>query len=178
MSRIGRAPVTVPNGVEVDVAPREVTVRGPRGHLRQEVPPGIRIEREGETLVVHRSDDQRERRALHGLTRALVANMVEGVTNGFTRQMEIHGVGYRVQAQGDDLVFALGYSHPVVVHAPEGVRFEVSSPTRLAVHGIDKQKVGQVAANLRRLRRPDPYKGKGVRYAGEVIRLKAGKKAK
>jgi len=178
MSRIGRAPIDVPAGVEVQVDDGTVTVTGPRGTLRQAVPETITIDREGGQLLVRRPDDERDNRAKHGLVRALVANMVEGVTNGFERQLEIQGVGYRVQPQGSDLTFSLGYSHPVIVAAPDGITFEVTSPTRLVVRGIDKQKVGQVAAEIRRLRKPDPYKGKGVRYAGEQVRRKAGKTAK
>jgi large subunit ribosomal protein L6 len=136
------------------------------------------VRQEDGRILVERPDDERENRALHGLVRSLVANMVEGVTKGFEKRLEIHGVGYRVQAQGSDLVFSLGYSHPISVKAPDGITFEVTSPTRFAVRGIDKQQVGQVAAEIRRLRRPDPYKGKGVRYTGEVVRRKAGKTAK
>jgi large subunit ribosomal protein L6 len=155
-----------------------VTVTGPGGTLSHQVPRPITVEREGDVLQVKRPDDERENRSLHGLTRSLLANMVEGVTKGFTKQLEIQGVGYRVQAQGSDLVFSLGYSHQIPVRAPEGISFEVATPTRFSVKGIDKQKVGQVAAEIRRLRRPDPYKGKGIRYTGEVVRRKAGKTAK
>ncbi len=151
---------------------------GPRGTLRQDVPRPIELEHDGDVVLVKRPDDERQNRALHGLARSLLANMVEGVTNGFEKRLEIQGVGYRVQAQGNDLVFSLGYSHQVPVKAPEGITFEVSTPTRFSVRGIDKQKVGQVAADIRRLRRPDPYKNKGIRYAGEVLRRKAGKTAK
>jgi large subunit ribosomal protein L6 len=178
MSRIGRLPITVPGGVDVTIDGRQVTVKGPQGTLSRAVPGEITVRRDDGQLLVERPDDGRENRALHGLTRSLVANMVEGVTKGFRKDLEIHGVGYRVQAQGKDLVFSLGYSHPVPVKAPEGISFEVSTPTRLAVKGIDKQQVGQVAAEIRGLRKPDPYKGKGVRYAGEVIRRKAGKTGK
>ena len=178
MSRIGKLPIQIPAGVEFEVADRTVTVTGPRGSLRQDVPRPITLEREGDVVLVKRPDDERENRALHGLARSLLANMVEGVTNGFERRLEIQGVGYRVQAQGNDLVFSLGYSHQVPVKAPEGITFEVSTPTRFSVRGIDKQKVGQVAADIRRLRRPDPYKNKGIRYAGEILRRKAGKTAK
>ena len=178
MSRIGKLPIQIPAGVQFEVSDRTVTVTGPRGTLRQEVPSPITLEREGDVVVVKRPDDERENRALHGLARSLLANMVEGVTNGFEKRLEIQGVGYRVQAQGSDLVFSLGYSHQLPVKAPEGITFEVATPTRFSVKGIDKQKVGQVAADIRRLRRPDPYKNKGIRYAGEVLRRKAGKTAK
>jgi large subunit ribosomal protein L6 len=178
MSRIGKLPIEVPSGVEVTVEGTLATVTGPRGTLAQTIPTSISVRQEGNQLVVERPDDEREHRSLHGLVRSLVANMVEGVTKGFEKQLEIQGVGYRVQAQGPDLVFSLGYSHQIPVKAPEGITFEVSSPTRFSVKGIDKQQVGQVAADIRRLRKPDPYKGKGVRYAGEVVRRKAGKTAK
>jgi large subunit ribosomal protein L6 len=178
MSRIGKLPIEVPSGVEVKVEGTVATVSGPRGTLTQTLPTQISVRQEGARILVERPDDEREHRALHGLVRSLVANMVEGVTNGFEKQLEIQGVGYRVQAQGSDLVFSLGYSHPIPVKAPDGISFEVTSPTRFSVKGIDKQQVGQVAAEIRRLRRPDPYKGKGVRYAGEVVRRKAGKTAK
>ncbi|HZD68449.1 MAG TPA: 50S ribosomal protein L6 [Actinomycetes bacterium] len=178
MSRIGNLPIQLPRGVELDLQDDTVTVTGPRGTLSQRVPRPITVEREGDVVNVRRPDDERESRSLHGLSRSLVANMVEGVTNGFEKRLEIHGVGYRVQIQGNDLVFSLGYSHQVPVRAPEGISFEVATPTRFSVKGIDKQKVGQVAAEIRRLRRPDPYKGKGIRYAGEAVRRKAGKTAK
>jgi large subunit ribosomal protein L6 len=178
VSRIGKLPIQIPAGVEFEVAEGTVTVTGPRGSLRQDVPRPITLEREGDVVLVKRPDDERENRSLHGLARSLLANMVEGVTNGFEKRLEIQGVGYRVQAQGNDLVFSLGYSHQIPVKAPEGITFEVSTPTRFSVRGIDKQKVGQVAADIRRLRRPDPYKNKGIRYAGEVLRRKAGKTAK
>jgi large subunit ribosomal protein L6 len=178
MSRIGKLPIEVPAGVEVRVEGRQATVTGPRGTLSQELPERITVRHQDGRILVERPDDERDSRALHGLVRSLVANMVEGVTNGFEKRLEIQGVGYRVQAQGADLVFSLGYSHPIPVKAPEGITFEVTSPTRFSVRGIDKQQVGQVAAEIRRLRRPDPYKGKGVRYAGEVVRRKAGKTAK
>ena len=183
MSRIGKLPIQIPSGVQFEVADgngrTSVTVTGPRGTLHQEVPRPITLQREGDVVTVARPDDERENRSLHGLARSLLANMVEGVTNGFEKRLEIQGVGYRVQAQGNDqLVFSLGFSHPVQVKAPEGISFEVATPTRFSVRGIDKQKVGQVAAEIRRLRRPDPYKNKGIRYAGEVLRRKAGKTAK
>jgi len=178
MSRIGRLPISVPSGVEITLDGPQVTVKGPKGTLSHTVVEPITIEREGESLVVSRPDDQRDSRARHGLTRSLVANMVTGVTTGYSKTLEIVGVGYRVQARGSDLEFSLGYSHPVPVKAPEGIRFEVQAPTRFVVHGIDKQLVGEVAAKIRRLRKPDPYKGKGVRYQGEVIRRKVGKSGK
>jgi large subunit ribosomal protein L6 len=178
VSRIGNLPIQLPAGVEFEVSGSTVTVTGPRGTLRQDVPRPITLERDGDVVRVLRPNDERENRALHGLARSLLANMVEGVTNGFEKRLEIQGVGYRVQAQGSDLVFSLGYSHQLPVKAPEGITFEVATPTRFSVKGIDKQKVGQVAADIRRLRRPDPYKNKGIRYAGEVLRRKAGKTAK
>jgi len=179
MSRIGRLPIPVPAGVEVTLDGQAVTVKGPKGTLSHTVPSPITIERsEDGTLLVSRPDDERESRSLHGLTRSLVANMVTGVTDGYAKGMEIRGVGYRVAAKGSDLEFALGYSHPVPVAAPEGISFEVQSPTKFVVRGIDKQKVGEVAANIRKLRKPDPYKGKGVRYEGEQIKLKVGKTGK
>ena len=178
MSRIGKLPIEIPGGVEVTIEGTLATVKGPKGTLAQTLPTSISVRQEGNQIVVERPDDEREHRALHGLVRSLMANMVEGVTKGFEKQLEIQGVGYRVQAQGSDLVFSLGYSHQIPVKAPEGITFEVSSPTRFSVKGIDKQQVGQVAADIRRLRKPDPYKGKGVRYAGEQVRRKAGKTAK
>lgn len=179
MSRIGRLPIPVPSGVEVTLDGQSVTVKGPKGTLSHTVPAPITIERgEDGTLQVARPDDERESRSLHGLTRSLVANMVTGVTDGYAKAMEIRGVGYRVAAKGSNLEFALGFSHPVPVEAPEGITFEVQSPTKFVVRGIDKQKVGEVAANIRKLRKPDPYKGKGVRYEGEQIKLKVGKTGK
>jgi len=179
MSRIGRLPIPVPAGVEGTLGRQLVTVKGPKGTLSHEISEPIKIERsENGTLSVTRPNDERESRSLHGLTRTLVNNMVIGVTEGYVKAMEIRGVGYRVAAKGSDLEFALGYSHPVPVLAPEGISFEVESPTKFAVRGIDKQKVGEVAANIRKLRKPDPYKGKGVRYAGEQIKLKVGKTGK
>jgi large subunit ribosomal protein L6 len=176
MSRIGRLPITVPAGVEVTITGAHVTVKGPKGTLSHTVPAPITVERaEDGTLQVSRPNDERMSRSLHGLTRTLVANMVAGVTEGYTKKLEIVGTGYRVVAKGTDLEFALGFSHPVVIPAPEGISFAVETPTRFSVSGIDKQQVGEVAANLRKLRKPDPYKGKGVRYEGEVIRRKAGK---
>jgi large subunit ribosomal protein L6 len=178
MSRIGRLPIPVPSGVEITLDGPEVTVKGPKGTLHHTVVEPIMVTRDGENLFVSRPDDERASRARHGLTRSLVANMVTGVTAGYSKTLEIVGVGYRVQARGSDLEFSLGYSHTVPVKAPEGIRFEVQAPTRFVVHGIDKQLVGEVAAKIRRLRKPDPYKGKGVRYQGEVIRRKVGKAGK
>ncbi len=179
MSRIGRSPIAVPGGVDVVVDDRTVTVTGPKGTLSRELPGAITVERDGEQLLVRRPDDERENRSLHGLTRTLVNNMVVGVTAGYRKELEIVGVGYRAEAQGPTtLRLALGFSHPVIVEAPEGVAFEVPVPTRVVVTGIDKEKVGQVAANIRSIRKPEPYKGKGVRYAGERILRKAGKTGK
>ena len=175
MSRIGRKPIPIPSGVSVEVADGEIIVKGARGELRQAVNSGISVQEEGGTLVVQRESDERDRRALHGLTRALLANMVTGVSEGFTRTMEL--VGYRVQAQGSAVNMQLGFSHPVVIEPMDGVVFEVEGVNRVHVRGIDKQIVGEQAARLRRLRPPDAYKGKGVRYMGEWIRLKPGKSA-
>jgi large subunit ribosomal protein L6 len=179
MSRIGRMPIPVPSGVDVAIEGRDVTVTGPRGTLALTISEPIDIRREDDgTLSVIRPDDENRTRALHGLSRSLVANMVTGVTEGYQKNLEIVGVGYRVQARGPNLEFALGFSHPVVVEPPDGITFAVETPTRFSVSGIDKQKVGEVAANLRKLRKPDPYKGKGVRYQGEVIKRKVGKAGK
>jgi large subunit ribosomal protein L6 len=179
MSRIGRLPIPVPAGVDVSIEGRAVTVKGPKGTLSHTVAEPIQVERDDDgTLRVVRPNDERANRALHGLSRTLVANMVTGVTDGYAKTMEIVGTGYRVQARGADLEFALGFSHPVLVAAPEGITFTVEAPTRFVVAGVDKQKVGEVAAKIRKLRRPDPYKGKGVRYQGEQIRRKAGKAGK
>ena len=178
MSRIGKLPVPVPSGVDVAIEGRTVTVKGPKGTLSTAIAEPITVEQSDGELVVARPDDERASRSLHGLSRTLVANMVTGVTAGYTTKMEIYGVGYRVVLKGSDLEFALGYSHPVPITAPDGITFTVESPTRFTVSGIDKQKVGQIAANIRRLRRPDPYKGKGVRYEGEQIRRKVGKTGK
>jgi large subunit ribosomal protein L6 len=178
MSRIGKLPITVPSGVDVTIDGRDVTVQGPKGSLSHSVPEPITVELADGTLRVVRPDDERTSKALHGLTRTLIANMVTGVTQGYEKKLEIVGTGYRVLAKGSTLEFALGYSHPIVVSPPEGVTFAVDGPTRFSVSGIDKQKVGEVAANLRKLRKPDPYKGKGVRYAGEQIRRKVGKAGK
>lgn len=179
MSRIGKQPITIPSGVDVTIDGQQVTVKGPKGTLSHTVAEPIKVSKaEDGTLVVTRPDDERESRALHGLTRTLVNNLVIGVTEGYEKRMEIHGVGYRVQAKGSDLEFALGYSHPVVIEPPEGITFAVESPTKFSISGIDKQKVGQISAIIRRLRRPDPYKGKGIRYEGEQIRRKVGKTGK
>ena len=179
MSRIGKQPITVPGGVEVTIDGRHVTVKGPNGTLEHDVPETITVTREGEELLVTRPNDERENRALHGLTRSLVANMVTGVSTGFTRELEIVGVGYRAIAQGPTKIeLQVGYSHPVPVDAPAGVEFEVPAPTRITVKGYDKQLVGQVAADIRKIRKPEPYKGKGIRYAGERVQRKAGKSAK
>ncbi len=179
MSRVGRAPIPVPGGVTVTLDGGVVTVAGPQGSLTRSLPGAITIRQEDSTLLVERPDDQRQNRALHGLTRSLVANMVTGVTAGFSKDLEIVGVGYRAVAKGpSSLELALGFSHPVTVDAPEGVVFEVPSQTRIVVKGIDKEKVGQVAADIRKLRKPEPYKGKGIRYAGERVIRKAGKAAK
>ncbi len=179
MSRIGRMPIPVPAGVDVAIDGRDVRVKGPKGELALTVVPPIMVEKaEDGTLAVSRPDDERASRSLHGLTRTLIANMVTGVTTGFTKSLEIVGVGYRVQPKGEGLEFALGYSHPIQVDAPAGISFTVDSPTRLTVVGIDKQQVGEVAANIRKLRKPEPYKGKGIRYSGEVVRRKVGKAGK
>ncbi|WP_018505118.1 50S ribosomal protein L6 [Parafrankia discariae] len=178
MSRIGRQPISVPTGVEISLDGPKVTIKGPKGSLSHTVAEPIEVVREDGQLIVNRPNDERRSRSLHGLTRTLVSNMVVGVTTGYSKTLEIVGVGYRVQARGSDLEFALGYSHPVPVKAPEGIRFEVQTPTRFVVHGIDKQQVGEVAAKIRGLRKPDPYKGKGVRYQGEVVRRKVGKTGK
>lgn len=178
MSRIGKEPVPIPSGVDVTLADGTVTVKGPKGELSEPVPDGITVDIRADEVVVTRASDEREHRSLHGLTRSLIANMVTGVTQGYTKNLEIVGVGYRAQARGSDgLVIQAGYSHPVEVTAPEGITFEVPSPTRITVSGADKQAVGQVAANIRAIRKPEPYKGKGIRYAGEQVRRKAGKAA-
>jgi large subunit ribosomal protein L6 len=178
MSRIGRLPVSIPSGVDVKVEGQDILVKGPKGELTLTVPNPITVEVADGTLEVKRPDDERESRSRHGLTRSLINNMVLGVTEGYEKKMEIHGTGYRVAAKGSDLEFSLGYSHPILVKAEDGISFAVENPTRFSVQGIDKQRVGEVAANIRKLRKPDPYKGKGVRYAGEQIRRKVGKAGK
>ncbi|WP_433713509.1 50S ribosomal protein L6 [Nocardia sp. CA-084685] len=179
MSRIGKKPIAIPAGVEVAIDGQNVSVKGPKGTLTHVVAEPITVTRgEDGQLEVARPDDQRQNRSLHGLTRTLVANMIEGVTKGYEKKMEIFGVGYRVAAKGSNLEFALGYSHPVPIEAPEGISFAVESPTKFSVSGIDKQKVGQISAVIHGLRKPDPYKGKGIRYAGEVVRRKVGKTGK
>jgi large subunit ribosomal protein L6 len=178
MSRIGKMPVTVPSGVEVKIEGNSVTVKGSKGVLTREFNERIGFEIEDGVLTVTRPDDSRESRALHGLSRALVANMVTGVAEGYTKGLEIHGVGYRAAMKGGGIELQVGYSHPVVVDPPEGITFEVPEPTRISVTGIDKEQVGQVAADIRKVRPPEPYKGKGIRYAGEHIRRKAGKAGK
>jgi large subunit ribosomal protein L6 len=178
MSRIGRLPITVPAGVEVKVDGNVVSVKGAKGELTHAVASPIQVALDESTLTVSRPNDERESRSLHGLTRTLINNMIVGVTEGYKKNLEIVGTGYRVQAKGSDLEFALGYSHPVAIKAPEGITFAVEGPTKLSVSGINKQQVGEVAANIRKLRKPDPYKGKGIRYAGEQIRRKVGKAGK
>ena len=178
MSRIGRLPVTIPKGVDVTISGREVTVKGPKGQLSLEVAEPIEVAQSDGVITVTRPNDEGPVRALHGLSRTLVANMVTGVTEGYRKTLEIVGVGYRVQAKGSGVEFSLGYSHPVPVTPPDGVTLRVETPTRLVVEGIDKQQVGEVAANIRKIRPPEPYKGKGVMYQGEVIRRKAGKAGK
>ena len=179
MSRIGKNPITVPSSVTISVDGSHVTVKGPQGTLERDISPVLTLNQEGESLTVERQNDERESRALHGLTRTLIANMVVGVTDGFAKELEIVGVGYRAQAKGPgSLELALGFSHPVFFDAPEGVTFDVPIPTKIVVKGNDKEKVGQVAANIRKIRKPEPYKGKGVRYAGERVLRKAGKAAK
>jgi large subunit ribosomal protein L6 len=172
-------PITVPSGVDVTIDGATVRVKGPKGQLEHEVVGDVSVARDGDTLTLTRADDQRQNRSLHGLQRTLIANMVTGVSEGFAKELEIVGVGYRAQAQGSDaLELALGFSHPVRVQAPEGITFEVPQPTRIIVRGYDKQVVGQVAADIRKIRKPEPYKGKGIRYSGERVRRKAGKSAK
>jgi large subunit ribosomal protein L6 len=178
MSRIGRMPVPIPSGVDVTITGREVTVTGPKGKLSLEVAEPIEVSQNDGVITVTRPNDEGNVRALHGLSRSLVANMVTGVTEGYRKTLEIVGVGYRVQARGSNLEFSLGFSHPITVSPPEGITLRVESPTRLVVEGIDKQQVGEVAANIRKLRKPDPYKGKGLRYSGEHIRRKVGKAGK
>lgn len=179
MSRIGKQPVPVPAGVDVNIDGQNISVKGSKGTLELTVSEPISVSRNDDgAIVVTRLDDERRNRSLHGLSRTLIANLVTGVTQGYTTKMEIFGVGYRVVAKGSNLEFALGYSHPVLIEAPEGITFAVETPTKFSISGIDKQKVGQISANIRRLRRPDPYKGKGIRYEGEQIRRKVGKTGK
>jgi large subunit ribosomal protein L6 len=178
MSRIGKLPIPVPSGVEVTISGADITVKGPKGTLSHTVVEPIAVSQEDGSLVVTRPNDERIAKERHGLTRTLVANMVKGVSEGYSKTLEIVGTGYRVQARGKDLEFALGFSHPVLVSPPDGIEFTVEAPTRFVVSGIDKQKVGETAANIRKIRKPEPYKGKGVRYQGEVVRRKAGKAGK
>jgi large subunit ribosomal protein L6 len=177
MSRIGRKPISVPENVSIDVSPGHVSVKGPKGELAQDLSADMTVEQSDGVLTVARPTDRGEHRALHGLTRSLIANMVEGVTDGFEKRLEIQGVGYRAQLKGKNLELALGYSHPVPIDAPEGIEFEVPQPTEIIVRGIDKQLVGQVAADIRKRRPPEPYKGKGIRYRGEHVMRKVGKRA-
>ena len=177
MSRIGRKPISVPDGVSIDVKPGAVSVKGPKGELSQAVSPDMKVDQSDGTLTVERPTDRGQHRALHGLTRSLIANMVEGVTDGYEKRLEIQGVGYRARLQGKSLELSVGYSHPISVTAPEGIEFEVPVPTQIIVRGIDKQLVGETAARIRRTRPPEPYKGKGVRYAGEHVARKVGKRA-
>jgi large subunit ribosomal protein L6 len=179
MSRVGKAPISVPLGVDVDVSGQHITVSGPKGKLERDIPGAIRVEDNGDSLTVVRPNDERQNRALHGLVRSLVNNMVVGVTEGFRKELEIVGVGYRATAKGPNAMeLALGFSHPVSITAPDGISFEVPAPNRIVVSGIDKETVGQVAADIRAWRKPEPYKGKGVRYAGEHVQRKAGKAGK
>lgn len=178
MSRVGNAPIAIPNNVEVKIDGQHVEVKGPKGTKDLDMPEPITASVEDNQIVVARPDDHRDNRSLHGLTRSLINNMVVGVTEGYKINMEIFGVGYRVQQKGKDLEFSLGYSHPILIEAPEGVTFSVDGNTKLAIEGSDKQQVGQIAANIRRLRKDDPYKGKGIRYAGEQVRRKVGKTGK
>ena len=177
MSRIGRAPITLPAGVEIDIGPGRVGVKGPRGTLEQAVPHEMTVSVDDGVVTVTRPTDRGPHRSLHGLTRTLVANMVEGVTNGYEKRLEIQGVGYRAALRGSSIELLLGFSHPVVVEPPAGIEFEIPAPTQIIVRGIDKQSVGQVAADIRRLRPPEPYKGKGIRYEGEYVQRKVGKRA-
>src|ERR1700694_4924688 len=177
MSRIGRQPIPVPSGVPGSIEPESVRVNGPKGELSERIHRDIDVKQDGEQLIVTRPTDRGEHRALHGLTRTLVANMVQGVTDGFEKRLEIQGVGYRAALRGRDLELALGYSHPVSIKAPAGIEFEVPQPTRVVVRGISKQLVGETAANIRKQRKPEPYKGKGIRYEGEYVARKVGKRA-
>ena len=177
MSRIGRQPIELPSGVSVSLSPGRVMVNGPLGELSQQVPQRMKVEQENGSVVVTRPSERGDDRALHGLTRTLIANMVEGVTNGFSKRLEIQGVGYRASLRGTDLELNVGYSHPVVLKAPAGITFELPTPTEIVVKGTDKQMVGQTAAEIRAVRKPEPYKGKGIRYEGEYVRRKVGKRA-
>jgi large subunit ribosomal protein L6 len=177
MSRIGKQPIPVPSGVTIAIEPDRVTVNGPKGELFERVHPDMNVERLDDEVIVTRPTDRGEHRALHGLTRSLIANMVHGVTDGFEKRLEIQGVGYRAALRGRDLELALGYSHPVSIKAPEGIEFEVPQPTRIVVKGASKQRVGEVAAYIRKQRKPEPYKGKGIRYEGEYVARKVGKRA-
>jgi large subunit ribosomal protein L6 len=177
MSRIGRQPITVPAGVTIAIEPERVTVNGPKGELSERISRDMTVAQAGDTLTVSRPTDRGEHRSLHGLTRTLIANMVTGVTDGFEKRLEIQGVGYRAQLRGRDLELALGYSHPVEIKAPEGIEFEVPQPTRITVRGASKQQVGEIAATIRKQRKPEPYKGKGIRYEGEFVARKVGKRA-
>ncbi len=177
MSRIGRQPIELPSGVSVSLSPGRVMVNGPLGELSQQVPDRMKVEQDNGTITVTRPTERGDDRALHGLTRTLIANMVEGVTSGFSKRLEIQGVGYRASLRGVDLELNVGYSHPVVLKAPQGITFEVPTPTEVIVKGIDKQQVGQIAAEVRKVRPPEPYKGKGIRYEGEYVRRKVGKRA-
>lgn len=177
MSRIGRQPIAVPSGVTISIEPESVSVKGPKGELSERVPRDITVTQEGDQVLVARPTDRGEHRALHGLVRSLVANMVEGVTGGFEKRLEIQGVGYRAQLKGNGLELAVGYSHPVTIPAPDGIEFEVPQPTRVVVRGISKQLVGETAAIIRKQRPPEPYKGKGIRYEGEYVARKVGKRA-
>jgi large subunit ribosomal protein L6 len=179
MSRIGKSPITIPSGVDVTLSGRHIAVKGPKGTLERDIPGEITVRQDGDTLLVERPNDERQNRALHGLVRSLVNNMVVGVHEEFTKELEIIGVGYRAAAAGPNkLDLALGFSHPVSVDAPDGITFEVPTPNRIVVRGVDKEAVGQVAANIRKIRKPEPYKGKGVRYLGEFVPKKAGKTGK
>jgi large subunit ribosomal protein L6 len=178
MSRVGQAPIPIPQGVSISVTERQIHVNGPRGELHRALPEDIAVEADSEQISVTRTKETGEARALHGLTRSLIANMVQGVTQGYEKALEIHGVGYRVAKQGNDLEFAVGFSHPVKKAAPAGIEYDVPTPTRIVVKGIDKELVGQIAAEIRAIKKPEPYKAKGIRYEGEYIRRKAGKAAK
>jgi large subunit ribosomal protein L6 len=178
MSRIGRMPVKVPSGVDVQIDGVRVVVKGPRGSIEKRFHPDMKVTVQGDTLVVERPSEEKTHKSLHGLTRSLLANMIRGVTEGFSKELEIQGTGYRAAKQGNNLVLTVGYSHPVEIKAGNGIEFEVPAPTRITVKGIDKEQVGQVAADIRKVKPPDPYKGKGIRYSGERIRMKAGKTGK